>query len=95
MIALLIIGAVLLLISYFIGLFAMVDPEAKRGKGIAYCLFFIVGVSLLSCGLSFRAEKDTYKKALEHNPYKKEYIYKQVDSTYVVVDSVYVKKEEE
>ena len=57
-------------------------------------IFYILGALLIFFGTNFYTEKDTYKKALDENPYRKEYIYKQTDSTYVIIDSVYVKKEE-
>jgi len=92
MIALIIIGLIFLTVAYFMGTDAIEKQNPKREW--PFFLLFVLGVVLAANGLQFKTEKETYRKALEHNPYKKEYIYKQTDSTYVIIDSVYVKKEE-
>ena len=79
--------------------FWLVDKMGDKEDSTMLGMFIMA--SLLAIGLLFifgtseaRAVRQTYEKALDNNPYKKEYIYKQVDSTYVIIDSVYVKKEE-
>lgn len=39
----------------------------------------------------YTAER-VYSKALDHNPYEKEYVYKQIENDYVIIDSTYTKK---
>ena len=69
---------------------------ADNDKGSKAAIAFFIGIAgiiLLTAGVLLQGEKNAYKDSLEgNNPYKKEYIYKQVDSTYVIIDSVYVKK---
>ena len=91
-----ILGAVLLLISLFLawtdkkGLF-----EPSDFRTIAIVISFAFGFSFLFFSAGKESSDRSYINSLNgNNPYRKEYIYKQIDSTYVIVDSVYVKKEE-
>jgi hypothetical protein len=57
-------------------------------------VILLIGCGVLSRGMYGLAEEGAYINSLNgNNPYSKEYIYKQQDSTYVVVDSIYVKEE--
>jgi len=72
--------------------FAYMDHNIKeRTKGILASLIF-VGLFLFALGVM----TETFKDALNYNPYKKEYLYKAApDGTIVVYDSIYVKKSTE
>jgi len=94
MITLVIIGTVLYWLIIAWAIFKLGD-EKKNGKALMMFFIGLIGIVCLSLGENLKGEKDAYENALNgNNPYKKEYIYKQIDSTYVIVDSVYVKKEE-
>jgi len=90
MIALILLGVILL---GGIVIIVLISTDNDR-RIVLSEIFFLLGVLLIFFGSGAYAEKTTYEKALDNNPYKKEYIYKQIDNTYVIIDSVYVKKEE-
>jgi len=90
MIALILLGVVLLGAVVII---VLISTDNDR-RIVLSEIFFLLGVLLIFFGTGAYSEKTTYKKALDNNPYKKEYIYKQIDSTYIAVDSVYIKKED-
>lgn len=93
MIALIIISIVLTLVGFILVMIGNIkgkDWLIPIGAGVLVISVFVMGVSAGQAG-----EEHAYKESLNgNNPYKKEYIYKQVDSSYVIMDSVYVKKEE-
>jgi hypothetical protein len=90
MITLIIIGAFLM----FLFTPAALNAEDDTIRKTIYSFLMVVGMFLLLLGFTKRGERDAYIDSLNgNNPYSKEYIYKQQDSTYVVVDSIYVKEE--
>lgn len=64
--------------------------KEKTGQWIFVVLLFLFAFYAILNVLM--TTKETYKKALEHNPYEKVYRYEQTDSGFVKVDSVYIKK---
>ena len=80
------IGMILIWIGVALALFSDVDEEKAR-SAVAVIVTWI-GLFMIIFGVMFT----TYKDALNNNPYKKEYIYKQNPSgTMEKYDSIYVK----
>jgi len=93
MTALMFIGTILIGVTFGIAVNRWDDHEDRAWRVAVAIMVFMIGMAIYSFGVAVRSEKDAYINSLEgNNPYKKEYIYKQVDSTYVIIDSVYVKK---
>lgn len=66
------------------------DGETLEISFAIVCILW--GSALLAIPINSYKE-NIYKKALDYNPYIKEYVYKQVnDSTYIITDSLYIKK---
>ena len=88
MTALLLLG--ILLFSFGVAFSANESMRLWKRRLIA--LTIVIGFFLAIFPFGKVLEKQTYRASLDgNNPYKKEYIYKQVDSTMVIVDSVYTK----
>ena len=89
---LVLIGATIVLLVIGMGFLLDGDTRPQRWVPFLQLVLAIIVVGIIAHFVSQNARESTYKKALDNNPYKKEYIYKQVDSTYVIIDSVYIKK---
>ena len=85
--ALIIIGIVLIVIAFAMAFFSDLNMGSK-GTPAAAVIILYVGIMLFAAGLTFT----TFKDALDSNPYKKEYTYKQrPDGTMEKYDSIYVR----
>jgi NADH:ubiquinone oxidoreductase subunit 6 (subunit J) len=87
------IGAIM--VFTIVGVYNIGVEEHKGGGGFPgwarTCLVvaFLIGVIMMGAGIMTA----TFKDALDHNPYKKEYLYKQLpDGTMEKYDSLYVLK---
>lgn len=93
MIAPLIIGFLLLIANGFLVFAAQNIEEGEDNLKIL--LLVILFISILATGflgvaLQEDGKRDAYKDALDgNNPYEKIYHYKQADTSYVKIDSVY------
>jgi uncharacterized membrane protein len=84
--ALAMIGMILIWIGVALALFSDVDEEKARSAVVVIVTW--IGLFMIIFGVMFT----TYKNALDSNPYKKEYIYKQNPSgTMEKYDSIYVR----
>jgi uncharacterized membrane protein len=84
------IGMFMVLAATVIAL-ALLENE-KNWIKMVISVFVFVGLFLFALGVM----TETFKDALNYNPYKKEYLYKAApDGTMTVYDSIYVKKSTE
>ena len=93
-----IIFIILIVILISFGLHFIIEDAERPNKRhlFAQFVFTILFMIVYNNIITDTIRKRTFEDSLNgHTPYKKEYIYKQIDSTYVIMDSVYVKKEKE
>jgi hypothetical protein len=84
---------VILILIGVVSMILLEKGEAERARILCLIGLFVLWFSMVFV-IGKMAEKKAYTNSLDgNNPYSKEYIYKQQDSTYVVVDSIYVKEE--